>query len=543
MAGTRALRVGRSLVHVPVTALDRAIEVVAPQWAARRFQARAGFTLLSETYHGASRSRRSLTGWNPVEADADADTLRDIPTLRARSRDLLRSAPLAGGAVATTVTNTIGTGLSLQANINARVLGLGEEEAAQWQQHAEDEFALWCDSRDCDITRHQTFFGLQALTFRAVLESGDVAVILARVPPRAGPVPLALQLVEAERLCNPNRAADRAGLVAGVEADAAGAAVAYHFASAHPTVRGARAGTPPLSWARIPATGAASGRRNVLHLFERRRPGQTRGVPFVAPVIEPLKQLERYTDAELMAAVVSGLFTVFIKSEAPASIKPSALSEAEARAGFNGADAWDGQLGNGLVVEMNPKESVETANPGRPNAQFDPFVTAIVRQIGIALELPYEVLVKHYQSSYSAARGAMLDAWRFFRGRRDWIATEFCQPVYEAWLEEAIVAGRIRAPGFLRDPLVKKAWCGALWVGDGPGSIDPAKDVQAARERVELTISTLAQESVLHDGQPWEAKLRRRTREKQLLAGAGMPASEPASGAPAAPPSDPVPNP
>ncbi len=45
------------------------------------------------------------------------------------------------------------------------------------------------------------------------------------------------------------------------------------------------------------------------------RPGQRRGVPVLAPVIEALKQLGRYTDAELVAAVVSGLFTVFVKQK------------------------------------------------------------------------------------------------------------------------------------------------------------------------------------------------------------------------------------
>ncbi len=260
----------------------------------------------------------------------------------------------------------------------------------------------------------------------------------------------------------------------------------------------------------------------MLHLFDRRRPGQTRGIPFIAPAIEPLKQLERYTEAELMAAVVSGLFTVFIKSEGGANLQPTALSEADARASFNGGDKWNSTLGNGLVVELNPKESIESANPGRPNAQFDPFVTAIVRQIGLMLEIPYEVLVKHYQSSYSAARGAMLDAWRFFRGRRDWIATTFCQPIYEAWLEEAIAAGRIAAPGFFTDPMRRKAWCGAVWVGDGPGSLDPTKEVQAARDRVSLSISTLDQESILHDGQPWEGKVRQRARENALAESLGV---------------------
>ena len=70
-----------------------------------------------------------------------------------------------------------------------------------------------------------------------------------------------------------------------------------------------------MEWVRVPAYSLASGRRNVIHIMTRERIDQRRGVPFLAPVIEALKQLGRYTDAELVAAVVSGLFAVFVESE------------------------------------------------------------------------------------------------------------------------------------------------------------------------------------------------------------------------------------
>jgi capsid protein len=140
----------------------------------------------------------------------------------------------------------------------------------------------------------------------------------------------------------------------------------------------------------------------------------------------------------------------------------------------------------------------------------------------MALELPYEVLIKHFQSSYSAARAALLEAWAHFRCRRDWLATHLCQPIYEVWMEEAIALGRIVAPGFFFDPLVRYAWCQCQWVGDGPGSIDPLKEVQAARERVDLGISTLAEETMLSDGGDWELKLAQRVKEEKLRKEGGL---------------------
>ena len=95
----------------------------------------------------------------------------------------------------------------------------------------------------------------------------------------------------------------------GVELDAEGMPVAYHIANHHPDSE--LSGQPPLKYVRIPAFGELSGRRNILHLVSLERISQHRGVPFLAPVIEILKQIGRYSDAELMAAVVGGRFAVF----------------------------------------------------------------------------------------------------------------------------------------------------------------------------------------------------------------------------------------
>ena len=365
-------------------------QTVAPQWAARRLQARVGHELMASMgggYNGASQSRRSLAGWNVLASDADGDLLRDLPTLRARTRDLVRNSPVAGGAVNTTVTHVVGTGLALQAAVDADLLGLTDDQADEWQQDVERKFNGWFESTDCDITRHQNGYGLQSLVLRSECESGDVAVVLVQAPWASGAVKMALQIIEADRLCNPDRGPDTAMLVAGVQMDGNGAPTTYHFASGNPHSRTAGTAQRKLTWTSVPAFGGATGARQVLHVFDRRRPTQTRGIPMLAPVIEPLKQLERYTEAELMAAVVSGMFTVFITTEggAEASITPSALANGDGQGGAP-TKGWNGQLGNGLAVDLAKGEKIETANPGRPNAQFDPFVAAIIKQIGFSAD-------------------------------------------------------------------------------------------------------------------------------------------------------------
>lgn len=486
--------------------LDRAIAVIAPRLAASRVQARMALALTGG-YYGARRDRPGLGGWNPLAGDPNDDLIGDLPTLRARTRDLARNAPLAGAALNAQVTNVVGTGLSLQAQPDAEALGLTDEEARAWGDTTEREWRLFAESTNCDVTRTQNFYGLTALAFRSALESGDVLALLPSVQRQNHPYRLAVQLVEADRLSNPEWKVDTDTLIAGVELDSWGAPIAYHVCDKHPgnlrRVAGAK-------WTRVTAFGNSTGRRNALHLFDRRRPGQVRGVPCLAPVIEPLKQLQRYTDAELQAAVVNAMFAVFVKMDADAF--DTLFDDTGKSQYLQSGMGWDGTIPEanldkpGKAINLLPGESVENGTPGRPNALFDPFVQSIIRQVGSLLEIPFEVLVKHYTASYSAARAALLDAWRFFRGRRDWLAGAFCQPVYEAFLDEAVANGRISAPGWFSDPAMRKAWAQSAWVGDGPGSIDPVKEVAAAEQRIALGISTRAAESILHDGIDWRAK-------------------------------------
>ncbi len=187
------------------------------------------------------------------------------------------------------------------------------------------------------------------------------------------------------------------------------------------------------------------------------------------------------------------------------------------------------------------------ANPGRPNQAFDPFVQAILRQIGVALELPFEVLIKHFTSSYTAARGALLDAWRYFSRRRDWLADNFCQPVFEAWLADEVARGKIAAPGFFSDYTLRAAYCGSQWVGDAPAILDEYKEAKAAELNLQLGRTTLAKETLAYDGSDWRDNLQQRGREKKIAKENGVdssPAPQPGSVAPgdsgdAADPEDP----
>ena len=501
------LKIGRNEVVVRENFVDRAVNFVSPVRGNARFKARATHAIAGG-YAGASKTRRSLKEWNPLGHDANSDLLPSLQYLRQRSSDLVRNSPLAAGAINTACTSIIGQGLKLQAEVDAEAANISDEEAQQWGRTAERLFNLWGNSKDCDITRTQNFAELQDLVLRSTLERGDIFSLLPNKIFKGSPFKLKVQLIEADRVENKDFGVDTPMQSGGIQMDNSGAPVAVHILKGHP----GNIYASNREWYVVPVFGALTGRRNVLHHYKKLRPGQSRGVPYLAPVIETLKQLERYTEAELMAAVISGMFTVFIKT---ASDQDLDIFEPSSETGGSTADE-DYKFGNGTVVSLGPDDEIDTANPGRPNSEFDPFITSILRQVGVALEMPYEVLIKHFTASYSAARASLLEAWRFFNSRRVWVSNSFCQPVYEAFIDEQVADGRLNAPGYFNDPLIRAGYLGAKWIGRPQGQIDPLKENNADVIAEDRGWKTAQENTAEKTGGDWFLKHKQRTKENAL---------------------------
>ena len=496
--------------------IDKAIAAISPDRAIKRAISRKKLNFINSSgygNYGASHDKKALIGWRFGGKTAIEDIEDNLGTLRQRSRDLFMGVPLATGAVKTMRTNVVGAGLALKSQIDYEFLNLTEEQAQKIESDIEREFALWAETDACDIERLDNFYELQQLAFLNWLLSGDCIVLLPTTQRLNMPYDLRIRLIEADRLCNPKDNKNK-DIVGGIEMNKDGEAVAYHIKNSHPLSE-----EWPIeeSWVRVEAFGKLTGRRNVLHIMNRERIGQRRGVPFLAPVIETIKQLGRYTEAEIDAAVVSGLFAVFIqKSEM--SGDDAALGEViPASQQVDAGDPNSIELGSGSIIDLEEGETANAVSPGRPNANFEGFFTAVTRQIGSALEIPYEVLIKHFTSSYSAARGALLEFWKSVKMYRKWFASDFCQPAFSEWLAEAVAKGRINAPGFFNDPAIRKAYSEAEWNGPAQGLLNPVQEVTAAERRVQNGFSTRDREAQEQSGSDFYKNVRQRKREETLL--------------------------
>ncbi len=459
-----------------------------PPFAQKQRVTKGGkFSARSGTYFGGSSSRRGTLGWRPPQGDADADTLTDRQSIINRSRDLVRNEPIATGAVNTKTLHTIGSGLTLHSRINRHILGISEETAQKKQNIIESEWKLFADNLDCSYDGRGNFNDNVTLVYRGIMESGDIFALLPFEMRNTSPYGLKIQLIESDRVCNKGNLRNTDRLTAGVHTNAKGKPVAYDIRTTHP---GTEKGFSQ-KWDKVQALSPA-GRRRVLHMFKQLRPGMTRGMPLFAPIIETIKQFSKYKNAEIAAAVINSYFTVFLKSpDGDTQLSPYAMTDETNVA----SDDQDYKLGNGAFITLSNDESVEFADPKRPNHNFEVFQNAMLKQIGTALEIPFEFLLYHFSASYSASRASFLLLWKSIKTDRAWLEAHFCNLVYDAWFEEAVLRNRIDAPGFLDDFAIRAAYLQNKWVGPNPGQIDPVKETTAALDRIGGRLTTIAGES------------------------------------------------
>lgn len=471
----------------------------------------------SDTAHRAASHRaRELSSWLPSLGSADSDLLGELPTLVSRSRDLSRNHGVAAGAIQTLTDNVVGTGLRLSATPDYRALGKDKKWADEWSRGVESQWRAWADSTDCDAAQSLNFAGLTSLVFRSSIINGEALALPLWLDRKVG-FSTTIQLVEADRLCNPNGKQDSKYLRAGIEINAYGAPRAYHIRKSHPGDAYLGFGIDVSDWERIPSQ-TSFGRRRVLHIHDKERTGQHRGKPLLTSIMPMFKMLDHYERSELQAAVVNAMIAAFIETP----LDGESIGEM-----FGGSvddylaarNEWDVRLQGGSIIPIFPGDKVAPFTPSRPNSGYGQFVENVLRHIGAGLNIPFELLMKDFsKTNYSSARAALLEAWRYFSAQRQWLATYWARPVYELWLEEAINKGLIEAPDFYEN---KAAWTRCKWIGPGRGWVDPVKEAKAAHLRMQIGLSTLEDECA-SQGLDWEEVLEQLAREKAKITELGL---------------------
>lgn len=429
--------------------LDRVVSSVAPATALRRAQARAAMAMLARSYEGARIGRRT-EGWVVAGTSANAEIGTALVRLRDRSRDMVRNNPYAAKAVQAVVSNLVGTGIMPRARA-----GLGAEfEDAAANDRADRLWARFAEA--CDADGLTDFSGLQALIVRTMVESGECLLRIRERRLEDGlAVPLQLQILEPDHL-DAGKTGDLPGggfVLQGVEFDALGRRRAYWLYPVHPG-EVAMARKASFVSQSVPAS-------SVLHLFDRLRPGQVRGVPWFAPVILKLRDLDDYDDAELVRKKIEACFAAFVTG----SDDEETLGRASADADGRRVESFE----PGMIEYLAPGKDVKFATPSYAGG-YGEYMRVQLHAIAAGVGLTYELLTGDLsQVNYSSIRAGLIE----FRRRMEalqWqlLVPGLCRPVWQRFVAAA------QAIGALPEGIIDAEWTAPRFE-----AVDPLKDIQA----------------------------------------------------------------
>ena len=367
--------------------------------------------------HAASYRASRMDQWQgdwTFGAASMAQILRaDLPVLRDKSRDLVMNNASAARLPTLFSENVSGKdGIIYQAAVRGPD---GEPDAATnralesaWYRWAEDARVVTADQR-------LTWQEVEQMTDEAEVTDGEALVRL--LPGFDNSYRFAVQVLDPDQLdlnYNEDARPGVGAIVMGIEVDAWGAPVAYHLWPNHPSEiskRGARI--------RVPAA-------QMIHSFLSRRAGQSRGVPWLAPVMTDLMHLGKYREAEVIAARISAAKMGFIKGGTGAGTSES-------------IDATPG-----LIPKLGADEDFVSWDPSHPNGNYDAFDRAILRSVAGALRVSYMSLSGDLsQTSYASGRMGWLNEKNVYQTLQQRRIMRYSRPVLRAWLPMARLSGQL----------------------------------------------------------------------------------------------------
>jgi lambda family phage portal protein len=379
-------------------------------------------SLRVRNYEAAKPGRRTQ-GWARQTADINTITAQSLSELRLHSRDLVRNNAWAQGGLESLVSNTIGWGI-----IGKAIDGDVETANTLWKE--------WAESTDCDADGRLTFAGLQELAFRTVVESGECLIRRRLRRPEDGlTIPFQLQVLEPDHIdTNKNGVIGPSGgpINQGIEYDLIGRRTAYWLFPKHPgSVQPNVNGKSHNISVPVPAS-------EVIHVYRILRPGQVRGIPWLAATITPLKDFDEYEDASLMKQKVSACF---VGAVTDADGDDSAVGDTTDQP----EDVEEFQPGT--FTYLPPGRSVTFGNP--PPAGDDDFTERTLRKIAKGFgSLTYEEFTNDLSNvNYSSLRFGRLSHFSNVR-RWQWnmLIPGMCVPIWNWFNEVALLAGELRQP-------------------------------------------------------------------------------------------------
>ncbi|MFA5706178.1 MAG: phage portal protein [Candidatus Neomarinimicrobiota bacterium] len=403
------------------------------------------------------------------------------------------------GPISRIVNNVVGSGFQFQARIRATDdFAISEASSDKLNRSIERGYAKWCKESDQRLI-HQFWTQLRQIE-GALVRDGEVLVV-GRQSNRPGRfIPYCQQVLEVDRLRTPPGEITNPRMRDGILYDSEGVPEIYFILKRHPgDTLTPGIGLRADDYEEIPAFWP-NGTRKVFYLFNPIRPEQLRGFSMFGPALKDMQDLDRYREAEIMAALEDACMTGIVKTDS-ASIFQDAYTQ--------GLDA----NGNRIRIHdfaplkwhyLNPGEEASIHSPQRPNTAFGEFTEQLQMGPANALDIPTEVMTQNWHGlNYSNARTILLQLYMVCRIRQKYLIDYYASPTYECVLSDMVANGRVKADRFYA---YRDEYLAHTWIAPGQAWVDPDRETSGIDRELNNNTENLARVWA-RKGEDWEEQL------------------------------------
>lgn len=265
----------------------------------------------------------------------------------------------------------------------------------------------------------------------------------------------------------------------GVEIDSLGRHIAYHFLLQHP----GDATFSPTGYRtrhrRVPA-------ERIIHLYERLRPGQTRGEPPACAAVNRIKMLDGYRESETMSRRVRAALMGFFTKD-----RPQAQGVAELATNYDDDDAerLEMELEPGVLKELPAGLHFQPFDPGGSTTDFAQFDQQVKKDVSMSLNLSaFTHGMETAGVSYSTGRTVVVEDRDYYKMLQRFFISGAMTRIFQLWLSVHITQDYSKIPPTMFDKILKSS----VFRGRGWDWVDPAKEVRANREALASRQTSLA---------------------------------------------------
>lgn len=443
-------------------------------------------------YFDAADHNRYTANHFAAAGAADINTIirADIGTLRKWCRYETHNNSYGRGISETLANDIVGLGPRAQVTIP------GVMDPTQ-SQRIEDAWTTW--GKICDADGRLSFGEMMNLGVKQCPAAGESFAVMVNDPDAAKNrrrVSLRLRLIESDRVVTPLDQFGKPNLRDGMKFDDDGRPTHYMVLKRHPGDTTMITQNNPGSYDEVAVD-------KMLHIYRMDRPGQNRGIPWFATALLPLAHLRRYTLATVTAAERAASISGIVYTTLPGV-------DVDEKAAFD-----EVEIPHDSLLTLPAGYDMRAFDPSQPTATYKGFKGEMLDEIGRGLNMPHNIVAGN-SSGYNYASGR-LDWQVYFRMIRTlqaWLS-RLCTKVFSAWYAEYLITTNIYSING------NTAWPEVQWYWPGHEHVDPVKEANAQRIRLNSLTTTLEDEYAMR-GEDWLRKVIQIAKERGLLAELGL---------------------